>query len=103
MANKASSITATHLRVTRLGPDGKFLTDAKASFVTKSFISLSFSPEYEDGDEFTQKNAAGAVCATYKAPGSFQRVLSDVVDQPFAHAPKDGLLHDSDLLGETLT
>ena len=44
---------------------------------------------------------AGA--ATYKVPGSFQRVLSDVVDQPFAHAPKDGPLHDSDLLGETLT
>ena len=42
-------------------------------------------------------------CATYKAPGSFQRVLSDVVDQPFAHVLKDGLLHDSDLLGETLT
>ena len=74
MANKASSITATHLRVTRLGPDGKFLTDAKASFTTKSFISLSFSPEYEDGDEFTQKNAAGAVCATYKAPDTLKRV-----------------------------
>ena len=74
MANKASSITATHLRVTRLGPDGKFLTDPKASFVTKSFISLSFSPEYEDGDEFTQKNAAGGVCATYKAPDTLKRV-----------------------------
>jgi len=74
MANKASSISATHLRVTRLGPDGKFLTDEKASFVMKSFISLSFTPEYEDGDEFTQKNAAGAICATYKAPDTLKRV-----------------------------
>ena len=36
MANKASSITATHLRVTRLGPDGKFLTDAKACLLYTS-------------------------------------------------------------------
>lgn len=83
MANKASSITATHLRVTRLGPDGKFLTGEKSSYVTKSFISVSFSPEYEDGDEFTQKNAAGAVCATYKAPDTLKRVnLSIAICNP---------------------
>lgn len=74
MANKASSIQATHIRVTRLGEDGKFLTDPSSGIVMSDFISLSFTPEYEDGDEFTQKNASGAPCATFKAPDTLKRV-----------------------------
>ena len=49
----------------------------------------------------TLRTQAGAARIIVSATS--QRVLSDVVEQPFAHAPKDGLLHDSDLLGETLT
>lgn len=96
MANTASSITATHIRVTQLGPDGKFLTGEDSSYTLKSFISLSFTPEYEDGDEFTQKNAAGGICATYKAPDTMKRVnISLAICDPnpeFSHIIAGGTL-----------
>jgi len=36
-------------------------------------MRVSFTPEYEDGDEITEKNAAGEVCVTYKAPDTLKR------------------------------
>lgn len=79
----ASSVTGSHLRVTRLDKDGTFLTGVHNSFTTKSFISVSFTPEYEDGDEFTQKNAGGTTCIDVKAPDTLRRVnLSVAVCNP---------------------
>ena len=49
----------------------------------------------------TLRTQAGA--ASFIVPATSRRALSDVVDQPFMHVPKDSSLHDSDLLGETLT
>ena len=84
MANDyAASVTGSHIRVTKLTANGKFATGASASYVSQSFISVSFTPEYEDGDEFTQKNAAGAVCVTFKAPDTLKRVnLSVAICNP---------------------
>lgn len=79
----AASVTGSHIRVTSLDATGKFVVGAKSSYVSKSFISVSFTPEYEDGDEFTQKNAAGSVCVTFKAPDTLKRVnLSVAICNP---------------------
>lgn len=74
----AASISGSVIRVTRLQADGTLLIGASASYVTKSMISVSMTPEYEDGDEFVQKNAAGEVCVTFKAPDTLKRVSIEI-------------------------
>lgn len=74
----ASSIAGAAIRVTRLNADGTLVTSASASYVMTSFISVSFTPEYEEGDEFTQKDANGSVCVTYKAPDTLKRMTLEV-------------------------
>ena len=43
-------------------------------YVTRSFIRASFTPEFEEGDEITEKNAYGEVCVTFKSPDTLKRV-----------------------------
>lgn len=92
----ASSITGSHIRVTALNQDGSFRTGAGAAYVTQGFISASFTPEYEEGDEFTQKNAAGRICATFKAPDTLKRVNLSIAlcapDPEFTHIIAGGTL-----------
>lgn len=83
MANSPSSVLGELIRISKLGPDGKILTGANSVYTFKEFISFSFTPEYEDGDEFTQKNAKGGVCVTYKAPDTLKRLnLSVAICNP---------------------
>lgn len=70
----ASSIMGVAIRVSRLTPTGAIATGATASYVTSKFVSLSFTPEFEAGDEFTQKAADGSVCSSLKAPDTLKRV-----------------------------
>lgn len=70
----ASSIMGVAIRVSRLTPTGAIATGAEASYITSKFVSLSFTPEYEAGDEFTQKAADGSVCSSLKAPDTLKRV-----------------------------
>lgn len=72
--DNAASVAGTHIRVTKLDATGKPLVGEESTYTTKSFISFSFTPEYEDGDEFTQKNAEGAVCVTFKAADTMKRI-----------------------------
>lgn len=74
----AASISGSAIRITRLQANGNYVTGPSASYVTKSIISLSMTPEYEDGDEFIQKNAAGEVCVTFKAPDTLKRVSLEI-------------------------
>lgn len=74
----AASISGSVIRVTRLQANGTLMSGASASYVTKSVISLSMTPEYEDGDEFVQKNAAGEVCVTFKSPDTLKRVALEI-------------------------
>lgn len=74
----ASSIAGAAIRVTRLKADGTLATGESASYIMESFISVSFTPEYEEGDEFVQKDANGRVCVTYKAPDTLKRVTLEV-------------------------
>lgn len=86
MAENSNSIAGLAIRVTSLKADGTLATGASASYTTKSFVSLSYSTEFEEGDEFTQKNAAGEVCGSYKAPDTLKRVtLAIALCNPDAH------------------
>lgn len=73
MYNGAGSLFALGMRVTKLGPDGSPLPGAQNSYVSDALIQAQLGLEYEDGEEIVQKNGAGLVCLTYKAPDSLKR------------------------------
>lgn len=74
----ASSIAGAVIRLTRLKADGSLFVGPSGSYVSKQFISLSFTPEYETGDEFTTKAADGTPCVTFKAPDTLKRVTISI-------------------------
>jgi hypothetical protein len=75
-ADYAASVQGVAIRVTRLDPNGVLIPTE--SYTSKSFIRVSFTPEYEEGDEITEKNADGTVCVTYKAPDTLKRATMEV-------------------------
>ena len=86
MSDISNSIAGVAIRVTSLQANGSLATGASASYTTRAFISLSYSTEFEEGDELTQKNAGGEVCGTYKAPDTLKRVtLAIALCNPDAH------------------
>lgn len=74
----ASSITGVVLRVSRLTATSALAVGPSASYVTAGFLRASFTPEFEEGDEFTEKNAAGVVCTTFKAPDTLKRITLEL-------------------------
>jgi hypothetical protein len=76
--DNASSVAGMAIRLTRLTASGAIVTGPSASYVTKKFVSLGFTPEYETGDEFTTKAADGSVCVTWKAPDTLKRVTLSI-------------------------
>ena len=59
-----SSIQGVAVRVTRLDAVGNLLNGPGDSYTTHAFMRVSFTPEYEEGDEITEKSANGAVCVS---------------------------------------
>lgn len=76
--DNASAVAGMAIRLTRLDASGSPVVGASASYVTKKFVSLGFTPEYETGDEFTTKAADGTVCASWKAPDTLKRVTLSI-------------------------
>jgi len=72
--DNASSVAGIAIRVTRLNADGTLTVGPSGSYVTKKFVSLGFTPEYESGDEFTTKAADGSVCVSWKTADTLKRV-----------------------------
>lgn len=72
--DNASSVGGLAIRLTRLDSSGNLVVGPSASYVTKKFVSLGYTPEYEDGEEFTTKAADGSVCASWKTPRTLKRV-----------------------------
>lgn len=71
----ASSIQGAALRVSRLQSDGSLATGASASYVlTTAFMTVSFTPEFEDGEDITEKGANGAICVSFKTNDTLKRV-----------------------------
>ena len=74
----AASIQGVSIRVTRLDSTGAMLNNPGDSYVTSAFMRLSFTPEYEEGDEMTEKSANGAICVSYKAPDTLKRITMEL-------------------------
>jgi len=74
----AASIQGVGIRVTRLDASGNLLNNPGDSYTTAAFIQVTFTPEYEAGDEITQKGASGAVCVTYQAPDTLKRITMEL-------------------------
>jgi hypothetical protein len=74
----AASIQGVSIRVTRLDAAGNLLTGPADSYTTSAFMRISFTPEYEEGDEITEKGANGVVCVTYKSPDTLKRITMEL-------------------------
>lgn len=74
----AASIQGVSIRVTRLDAAGNLLNGPGDSYVTSAFMRVSFTPEYEEGDEITEKSANGSVCVTYKSPDTLKRITMEL-------------------------
>src|SRR5262245_24567529 len=72
----AASVQGVAIRATPLNVSGVPIKDQ--SYISRSFIRVSFTPEYEEGDEITEKNADGTVCVTFKAPDTLKRVTMEI-------------------------
>lgn len=78
MGDFSSSIQAVSLRVAKLDAAGAPLVGANNGFVTKAFTSVSFTPEYEEGEEITTKAADGSTCIYYKMPDTLKNVALEL-------------------------
>jgi hypothetical protein len=74
----AASIQGVSIRVTRLDSAGNLLNTPGDSYTTSAFIRVSFTPEYEEGDEITEKAADGTACVVYKAPDTLKRITMEL-------------------------
>ena len=74
----AASVQGVAIRVTRLDASGTLLTGDGDSYTTSAFLRASFTPEYEEGDEITEKAANGTVCVSYKAPDTLKRITMEI-------------------------
>lgn len=76
--NNAASVQGAAIRVTRLDAAGNLMTGPQDSYTMSSFLRVTFTPEYEEGDEITEKGADGSVCVTYKAADTMKRLTMEV-------------------------
>ncbi len=68
----AGSVYAIRMRACLLDTDGSPLVGPKSMYVTDSMIKADFTPNYEDGDDITQKNGSGVVCLSYTGPATLK-------------------------------
>ncbi len=69
----ASSINGTWMRVTKLTDTGEIQAGYPV-LSTQGFMTASFSPVFEDGDEINEKAADGSVCVTWKNDDTLTRL-----------------------------
>lgn len=74
----AASVQGVSIRVTRLDAAGNLLNQPGDSYTTSAFLRVSFTPEYEEGDEITEKSADGTVCISFKAPDTLKRITMEL-------------------------
>lgn len=80
VATCASAIKGRVVRVISLDACGNPVTGASSAVVvSEGFISVKSTPQYEDGTEYTQKNAAGALCVNEMSNSQFKRVELEAV------------------------
>lgn len=78
MVEYANSVQAVALRVCKLDTDGSPLVGADNAFVTSQFTRVSWTPEYEEGEEITEKAGDGTQCVYFKMPDILKKVNLEV-------------------------
>lgn len=79
VAQCVSPIQARVARLIKLDVCGNPVTGASSAVVaTDGFISINPSPQYQDGEEHTQRKASGALCVYKKDPSELTRVDLEV-------------------------
>lgn len=103
MAAKTYNIVrGKRLRVTRLKSDGTPLDpgEEEALVVTKGFVSVTLSPEVEDGEDITQMNADGDLCVSDRSRDQFRYYDVEVelcnVDPGVAELMTNATLEEND-------
>ena len=71
--NQAGSLFALGMRLARLAENGAPLVGTQNAYVTDALVQAELGLEYEDGEEIIQRNGAGQICLTYRAPDSLTR------------------------------
>lgn len=75
VAQCVSPIQARVARLIKLDTCGQPVTGASSSVVvTNGFVSINPSPQYQDGEEHTQRKADGSLCVYQKDPSELTRV-----------------------------
>jgi hypothetical protein len=75
MAICAAPIKGTHLRMVAVNNCGVPITGTGAlTIVSKGYIQVQMEPDYEDGEEFVERNADGELCVNQKDPSSLKRM-----------------------------
>lgn len=72
--DKARSVNGVALRVSRLDENGGISLETNSVYTQTSFMSFSWTPEYEEGEEITEKNADGSICYSAQDPSTLKRV-----------------------------
>lgn len=79
MYDSAGSVYAIGTRFTRLDDTGAPLVGAGNAYVSKALVTVGIGLEYEDGEEVIQRNGAGQICVSYRAPDALKRgTISDL-------------------------
>lgn len=75
VARCVSPIQARVARLIKLDVCGNPVTGASSAVVvTNGFVSIAPSPQYQDGEEHTQRKADGTLCVYQKDPSELTRV-----------------------------
>lgn len=75
MAICAAPIKGTHIRVVKADSCGVPVTGASSLVITsKGFVQVVMDPQYEDGEEFFERNADGQACVNQKDAPTLKRM-----------------------------
>lgn len=76
----AAHLYAVALRVSRLNAAGATPAGASNSYVTNSLVKVTFTPEYETGDNIVKKDGQGRTCVDVKQSDTLKRVTLNSVE-----------------------
>lgn len=74
----AAAVQGVCIRASALASDGTIATGATASYSMDAFVSATFTPNYDQGDEISEKNAQGILCVYYRALDTLKNVTLEL-------------------------
>jgi hypothetical protein len=74
----ASPIKGTRMRIIKEDACGIPVTGAGSQVVTKGFVQVALTQQYEDGTEYQLRNAQGEFCVNETGPDQFRRVDANI-------------------------